>query len=217
MEKMTFKEKMLELQKRVQPVKKDTPNPFFKSKYASLDDILAEVKPIMSELRLLLRQPTLDGMVRTYVEDVDSESYFYGEMELPKDLEPQKMGSAISYYKRYTLQALLALETEDDDGEATRTAHSAPGRVAAPDVMNSTPEQLTGYAAKLANNTPYEGCNLCGSEKMLNPKTGKVFCKAKCFIPENSHLQTEYLQTKHMEKVEDQSMKYGEPKEAFPF
>ena len=28
----------------------------------------------------------------------------------------------------------------------------------------------------------YEPCKSCGSERVLNPKTGKVFCKAKCWL-----------------------------------
>jgi hypothetical protein len=34
---------------------------------------------------------------------------------LPEINDPQKLGSAITYYRRYTLQSLLALQAEDDD------------------------------------------------------------------------------------------------------
>ena len=30
--------------------------------------------------------------------------------------DPQKLGGAITYYRRYTLQSLLGLQAEDDDG-----------------------------------------------------------------------------------------------------
>jgi hypothetical protein len=37
-------------------------------------------------------------------------------MSLPNIQDPQKLGSAITYYRRYTLQSLLGLQAEDDDG-----------------------------------------------------------------------------------------------------
>ena len=37
-------------------------------------------------------------------------------LELPANLDAQKIGSAITYYRRYTLQSLLGLQAEDDDG-----------------------------------------------------------------------------------------------------
>jgi len=39
---------------------------------------------------------------------------------LPDNVEPQKMGSAITYYRRYSLQSMLLLEAEDDDGNSTK-------------------------------------------------------------------------------------------------
>ena len=37
-------------------------------------------------------------------------------IKLPKNLDAQKLGSAITYFRRYTLQSLLALQAGDDDG-----------------------------------------------------------------------------------------------------
>ena len=38
------------------------------------------------------------------------------DINLPEISDPQKLGSAITYFRRYTLQSLLALQAEDDDG-----------------------------------------------------------------------------------------------------
>jgi hypothetical protein len=38
---------------------------------------------------------------------------------LPTNLAPQPLGSAITYYRRYTLSSLLALEIDDDDAQST--------------------------------------------------------------------------------------------------
>ena len=32
--------------------------------------------------------------------------------------DPQKLGSAVTYYRRYTLQSLLGLQAEDDDANS---------------------------------------------------------------------------------------------------
>ena len=41
------------------------------------------------------------------------------EIDLPNIQDPQKLGSAITYYRRYTLQSLLGLQAEDDDGNGS--------------------------------------------------------------------------------------------------
>jgi hypothetical protein len=38
---------------------------------------------------------------------------------LPTNLSPQQLGSAITYFRRYTLASLLALEIDDDDAQST--------------------------------------------------------------------------------------------------
>ena len=115
MEKL--QEKLLEFQKRVHAIKKDGTNPHFKTTYATLTQIISEVKPILSELGIVLTQPLSDGYVITTLtlgtERVSS------SLPLPVTLNPQQMGSAISYYRRYTLSSLLALEVQDDDAEDT--------------------------------------------------------------------------------------------------
>ena len=49
--------KLLEFQKKINAIKKDGKNPHFKSSYATLPQILSEVKPILSDLGLVLLQP----------------------------------------------------------------------------------------------------------------------------------------------------------------
>ena len=39
-------------------------------------------------------------------------------LKLPEISDPQKLGSCITYYRRYTLGSLLGLQSEDDDGNA---------------------------------------------------------------------------------------------------
>lgn len=106
--------KLLEFQKNIGAIKKDKTNPHFKSTYATLTQIISEVKPILSECGVLLTQPIRDGKVGTVLQDekgILTESW----IDLPLNLTPQQLGSAITYYRRYTLASLLSLEIEEDD------------------------------------------------------------------------------------------------------
>jgi len=110
--------KLLEFQKAIGVIAKDSKNPHFKNTYASLTQILGEVKPVLTNLGLVLLQPINNGKVGTIIIDgtnVIAESW----IDLPLNLQPQPLGSAITYFRRYTLSSLLALEIDDDDAQST--------------------------------------------------------------------------------------------------
>ena len=88
------------------------------SKYANLNAIIEAVEPILLENGLLLLQPIQGNSVCTQIIDIDSGVSIESCMELPAGLNPQQQGSAITYYRRYTLQSTLSLQSVDDDGEA---------------------------------------------------------------------------------------------------
>ena len=102
-------------------IKKDSKNPHFKNTYASLEQILSEVKPILTDCGLILLQPLNDKGVCTVITMVDGTETDFVEsyIPLPTNLAPQPLGSAITYYRRYTLSSLLALEIDDDDAQST--------------------------------------------------------------------------------------------------
>ena len=106
--------KLLQFQKAIGVIAKDSKNPHFKNTYASLTQILSEVKPVLTNLGLVLLQPINNGKVGTIIIDgtnVIAESW----IDLPLNLQPQPLGSAITYFRRYTLSSLVALEIDDDD------------------------------------------------------------------------------------------------------
>lgn len=113
--------KLLEFQKKIQVIKKDAKNPHFKNTYATLGQILSEVKPILSELGLTLTQPIVGGNVATFIYEGDK-LLCQSEIPLPTNLTPQQLGSAITYFRRYNLASLLALEIDDDDANSTNKA-----------------------------------------------------------------------------------------------
>lgn len=117
---MDLTKKLLEFQKQISVIKKDAKNPHFKNTYATLKQVLSEVKPILNEVGLLLTQPIDERGIGTVITDgKDSISSF---IPLPQGLAPQPLGSAISYFRRYTICSLLALEIDDDDAQLTTTS-----------------------------------------------------------------------------------------------
>lgn len=131
MEKIT--KKLLTIQAVIEKIKKDGQNAFFKkpdgkaSTYATLPNILAHVKPLLNEQNLLLSQPIINGEVMTVIKCSDTGEQVASGIPLPTNLNAQQIGSAITYYRRYTLSSLLALEIdEDDDG------NNASGNVGTP-------------------------------------------------------------------------------------
>ena len=88
------------------------------SKYADLNAIMDVVEPILLENDLLLLQPIQGQQVCTQIIDIESGASVESCIDLPMNTTPQSMGSAITYYRRYTLQACLSLQAVDDDGQA---------------------------------------------------------------------------------------------------
>jgi hypothetical protein len=55
--------------------------------------------------------------ITTTIMDTESlDTEFSSTVTLPDIADPQKMGSAITYYRRYALQSLFLLQAQDDDG-----------------------------------------------------------------------------------------------------
>ncbi len=97
-------------------VKKDASNPFFNSTYASLSNILDVVTPVLVMCDLSIVQlPTGEGKLRTILLHVSGEmieSEF--DMKIVKQ-DPQSLGSAITYARRYAIGAMLSLNIDEDD------------------------------------------------------------------------------------------------------
>jgi len=104
-------------------IHKKSTNPFFKSKYASLPDILSEISEPLQSAGLIITQLP-DGLsLTTMLIHVESGEYITasGEMKPVKN-DPQSLGSAITYQRRYAIGALLSLNIDvDDDGNKATT------------------------------------------------------------------------------------------------
>jgi hypothetical protein len=117
--------KLWKAKQEIESVKKNAKNPHFKSNYADINAILEAVEPILHKHGLVLIQPIENGKVCSSIIDIDSGQGVHSEMEIPTIQDPQKLGGAVTYFRRYTLQSLLALQAEDDDANTASQAIKA--------------------------------------------------------------------------------------------
>jgi len=133
-------------------VPKGATNPFFKSKYASLPDVVQHASPILAKHGLAISQHvTYDEMGRdalmTYLLHKSGQYIAYSmKLHLIKE-DPQAQGSAITYARRYSYQAVLGLVTDEDDDGQRATQAQAKVIKKAPDLTPSQ-EKLKNALAK---------------------------------------------------------------------
>ncbi len=128
---MSINAKMIEFHKRFAKVtlKRTGWNPHYKSEYFTLDDVVNAVTPCLNEIGLYVFHQTMqddDGrhilLTSIMTEDGDK---IGTSLRLPETDDPQKMISAITYYRRVNLACLVNLAEHDDDGEALAIAEAA--------------------------------------------------------------------------------------------
>ena len=121
---MERSEKIIELTKGlfkfhtlVGKIAKDAKNPFFKSNYASLSHILEEISEPLQQAGLVITQWPNGTKLTTMLIHAESGEFFQSDYEMPvaKQNDPQALGSAISYARRYAVTSILSLNIDDDD------------------------------------------------------------------------------------------------------
>lgn len=93
-------------------------------KFSSLDEIMIEIRPILAENGLFVQQPITGDKITTIVRHSSGQ---FRAFSMPMvawqgqgTTAIQNLGGAITYMRRYSLGAALALATEeDDDGQST--------------------------------------------------------------------------------------------------
>ena len=139
---------------------KDANNPFFKSKYADLGAVVKAVKEPFSNNGLSYSQFPIMLENKVGVETIlmhESGEWISGELVLPMTKQdPQAAGSAITYARRYGLQSVAGIPSEDDDGNNA----SKPSSVKVP-VKISTAEMRT--LSSLIEETDTDVAKFCGA------------------------------------------------------
>lgn len=109
-------------------ISKDAKNPFFKSSYASLPHILKEIQDPMEKAGLIITQFPDESGLTTMLLHSESGEYLEATYTMPvsKANDPQALGSAISYARRYAVSSILSLAIDDDDAEGAMKAVRSP-------------------------------------------------------------------------------------------
>lgn len=116
-------EALAKAQLSIEGAKKDSTNPFFKSSYADLGSVWEACHKMLNENGLSVVQFVEDGTnnkvtVVTHLIHSSGE-WMRSRFSLrPKADDPQGVGSAITYARRYSLAAMVGVCPVDDDGEA---------------------------------------------------------------------------------------------------
>ena len=117
---------LAKVQGSIKSARRDSTNPFFKSKYADLTSVWDSCRKELSQNGLVVIQTTKSNNERVVVLTTlahESGQFIQGEISLrPVKNDPQGYGSALTYARRYSLAAMVGIATgEDDDAEdATR-------------------------------------------------------------------------------------------------
>jgi len=110
-------EKLAQFKAVVEGVKKNGTNPFHKSKYATLESVIDTIKEPCAEVKLGYYQTTTAEGLETVIYDVeDDKSQIKGFLPFIGATDMQKLGSSVTYNRRYSLVTMFGLEQEDDDG-----------------------------------------------------------------------------------------------------
>lgn len=117
---------LLAAQKEINNASKDAKNPHFRSSYASLGSVIEAVKEPLNKHGIALLQTLSEGsdglhlstrILHTSGQWIEDTAF----TPIPKN-DPQGVGSACTYLRRYSLAAILCITQEDDDGNAASPA-----------------------------------------------------------------------------------------------
>lgn len=121
---------LIDVQRQMAPATKDAKNPFIGNNYATLNSVMESCRDILLAHGIWLTQLPVPAPLElgagylglmtklTHAESGQWQSSLT-VIPLPK-ADPQGMGSAITYARRYALTAMLGMITEDDDAEAAK-------------------------------------------------------------------------------------------------
>ena len=140
---------MNKAQSEMSGAKKGATNPFFKSKYADMNSVIDAIRVPFADNGLSYSQFPLFDDGKVGVETIlmhSSGEWITSVLMLPMvKQDPQAAGSAITYAKRYALQAIAGIPSEDDDGQGAMAANKPTGGISGKPLDNARVEKATNY------------------------------------------------------------------------
>ena len=107
---------LLQFHKEIGKIAKTSTNPFFKSKYADLPSILDAInEPLQNAGLVIISIPDNDGLTTLLLHSESGEYISANAIMKPVKNDPQSIGSAITYQRRYSIGSILNLNIDNDD------------------------------------------------------------------------------------------------------
>jgi hypothetical protein len=176
----------LEAQKEIGPlVEAEADNPFNKSRYASLAQLLLKIAPVANKHGLTIKQGCgrigshgsseaakrqLFLPIFTTIRHVKTGQWERFLMEIPLiKIDAQSLGSALTYGRRYVLQAAWAIASTDDDGVLASLKprlDANPADEAASGMIEKINECKTAEELKIWHDRNRQGFDLLGEETL---------------------------------------------------
>ena len=129
---------LVKCQTQIKVALKESANSHFKNRYADLTSVMLACKDALAANNLAVLQLSRihESGTPVLVTRIIHSSGEHVEGEFPlvcKDPnDPQKLGSAVTYARRYALAAALGITADDDDGQAASSHAAQPAPKAAP-------------------------------------------------------------------------------------
>ena len=182
--------KLYEIQGENLKFTKNEENPFYHSQYLTLDALLEKLNPILQSYKLVVYHYTDNKEVKTSVADIESGETLTSSFPIQDGLEPQKVGSTITYAKRYNLGEIFNIITEQDD--------DANASVSSPQPRSKPFTQKTMKDTAARVNTPTNAkdirqmwCPVCKVDAKVSQRTGKPYCPDFKKHPEGTFIALE--------------------------
>lgn len=111
------------VQKQLKPALKDAKNPFYKSNYSTLNSVWDSCRDLLADNGLSVVQTNIPSESGVIIETIllhESDQWISGALYLPlAKHDPQGVGSAVTYGRRYALASMVGVVAdEDDDGNS---------------------------------------------------------------------------------------------------
>ena len=147
---------LCKVQAKLKPLRRNADNPFFKSSYTDLSAMCETLYPLLAAEGLSVVQggdgSTLDTLLLH-----ESGEWIRTSLTMPNETNPQKLGSVITYFRRYALAAIVGAVSEGEDDDANAASHP-PARPSAPSPANRpAPESAARPATAAAAPSPASG------------------------------------------------------------
>ena len=172
-------EKTIELFKALAGFQQEVPAIFEGStgygyKYADLKTILSIINPIMKKHKLGFTQLLNDNKITTIIFHTESGETIKSEVEIPDDVllkgmnKFQIVGSGITYYRRYSLSAILGLVTDADNDANPDNKPTAPAATPITAARPKEPTEKKGETSKKwITKKQFEAAKACEDHKLI--------------------------------------------------